>query len=60
MTKTFLAHVTRLTACECDGDGEDMVYVECDGDCGSVSWLAGPRSAPELGSVVRVAVEVVA
>ena len=56
MTKTFLAHVTRLTACE--GDGEDMVLVECQGGEGSVSWVASPDRAPEIGAVVRVDVEV--
>ncbi len=54
MTKTFLAHVTRLTACE--GDGEDMVLVECQGGEGSVSWVASLW--PEIGTVVRVDVEV--
>ncbi len=56
MNKTFLVHVTRLTACE--GDGEpDATLVECDGASGSVSWLAALEEAPELGSVVRVSVE---
>lgn len=55
MNRTFLAHVTRLTACECDGDGGDMVLVECQGGEGSVSWLS--EAAPEIGAVVRVKVE---
>lgn len=56
MSKTFLAHVTRLTACE--GDGEpDATLVECDGASGSVSWLSELDRAPELGTVVRVSVE---
>lgn len=55
MSKSFLAHVTRLTACE--GDGEDMVLVDCQGGEGSASWLAALEEAPELGSVVRVSVE---
>lgn len=58
MSKVFLTHVTRLTACECDGDGEDMVLVDCQGASGSVSWLAGADRAPEIGAVVRVSVEV--
>lgn len=53
MNRTFLAHVTRLTACE--GDGGDMVLVECQGGEGSVSWLS--EAAPEIGAVVRVEVE---
>ena len=57
MNKTFLVHVTRLTACEGDGDGEDMVLVDCQGGEGSASWLAALEGAPELGSVVRVSVE---
>ena len=56
MSKSFLAHVTRLTACE--GDGEDMVLVDCQGGEGSASWLEGPDRAPEIGTVVRVEVEV--
>lgn len=56
MSKTFLAHVTRLTACE--GDGEpDATLVECDGASGSVSWIAALDEAPGLGTVVRVSVE---
>lgn len=56
MSKTFLVHVTRLTACE--GDGEpDATLVECDGASGSVSWLSELDRAPELGTVVRVSVE---
>ena len=56
MTRSFLAHVTRLTACE--GDGEpDMVLVECDGAAGAVSWLSELDRSPEMGTVVRVSVE---
>ena len=54
MNRTFLAHVTRLTACE--GDGEDMVLVECQGGEGSVSWVTDYW--PEVGTIVRVEVEV--
>ena len=55
MNKSFLAHVTRLTACE--GDGEDMVLVDCQGGEGSASWVSELDRAPEMGSVVRVSVE---
>lgn len=59
MSKTFLAHVTGLSLCEGDGDGEAvMALVECDGSSGSVSWLAAPDEAPGLETVVRVSVEV--
>lgn len=60
MTKSFLTHVTRLIACECEDDGEDMVLVECQGGEGSVSLIVGAGRAPWIGDLVRVKVEVVA
>ena len=58
MNKRFLAHVTRLTACE--GDGEDMVLVDCQGGEGSVSLIVEAGRAPWIDDVVRVTVEAVA
>ena len=56
MNKSFLAHVTRLTACE--GDGDDMVVVDCQGCEGSVSLIVEAGRAPWIDDVVRVTVEV--
>ena len=57
--RTFLAHVTRLSACE-GGDGADVTLVECSGSDGFyASWPSPPEAAPELGELVRVALAVV-
>lgn len=57
--RTFLAHVTRLSACE-GGDGDDVTLVECSGSDGSyASWPSPPEAAPELGELVRVTLAVV-
>lgn len=56
----FLARVTSLEALEHDGDGPEMTLVGCHRGEADVEWPCERGSEPELGSLVRVTVEVVA